>query len=192
MNYDYLEGKKKLDIPNYRQILESFEGCTPLHIAIQRNNFECVRLLLEETNIDVIEKTSKGETSIMLACKNGVDIEILESLLVSLRTLWSIEQVKEFLELRDQSEMKAYDFCKMKKRSDLAVVLEEFVDTSKSVLDIGFNYIEGFNFKTEARNYFSKEIEIIKNLDPKIQYAPMQEPFIKSQMKIRLDKCVGK
>ena len=24
MNYDYLEGKRKLDIPNYRNIIESF------------------------------------------------------------------------------------------------------------------------------------------------------------------------
>lgn len=26
LNYDYLEGKRKLDIPNYRNILESFQG----------------------------------------------------------------------------------------------------------------------------------------------------------------------
>jgi len=76
-----------------------------------------------------------------------VSIEILESLLVSLRTLWPLDTVKEYLERRDNQEMKAYDFCKLKKRSDLAVVLEEFVDTSKSVLDIGFSYLEGFDFK---------------------------------------------
>lgn len=96
---------------------------------------------MEETNIDVLEKTSKNETSVILACKNAVKIEILESLLVSLRNIWHIDKVKEFLELRDSSEMKA------KKRSDLAVVLEEFVDTTKSVLEIEFSYIEGFEFK---------------------------------------------
>lgn len=37
--------------------------------------------------------------------------------------------------------MKAYDYCKARRRTDLAVVLEEFVDTSKSVLDIGFEYV---------------------------------------------------
>jgi hypothetical protein len=26
LNYDYLEGKRKLEIPNYRNILESFQG----------------------------------------------------------------------------------------------------------------------------------------------------------------------
>ena len=102
---------------------------------------------MEETNIDVLETTSKNETSVILACKNAVKIEILESLLVSLRNIWPIDKVKEFLELRDSSEMKAYDFCKAKKRSDLAVVLEEFVDTTKSVLEIEFSYIEGFDFK---------------------------------------------
>ena len=96
---------------------------------------------MEETNIDVLETTSKNETSVILACKNAVKIEILESLLVSLRNIWHIDKVKEFLELRDSSEMKA------KKRSDLAVVLEEFVDTTKSVLEIEFSYIEGFEFK---------------------------------------------
>ena len=76
---------------------------SPLHIAIARNSYECVKHLLEETNIDSVEKTAKDETTVMLACKNGVDIEILESLLVSLRTIWPIEKVKEFLELKDSS-----------------------------------------------------------------------------------------
>lgn len=152
-NYDYLEGKKKIELPNYRQILESFQGCTPLHIAIIRNNFECVKLLLEETNLDAIECTASGSTSVILACKHGVDIEILESLLVSLRTVWPIEKVKEFLDLKEGgSEMRAYDYCKHKKRSDLAVVLEEFVDTSKSILDIGFSFVENFDFKATARS----------------------------------------
>jgi hypothetical protein len=57
-----------------------------------------VKLLLEETNLDAIESTSEGQTSVILACKHGVDIEILESLLVSLRTMWPIEMVKEFLD----------------------------------------------------------------------------------------------
>ena len=66
-----------------------------------RNSYESARLLLEETNIDPVELTKNNETSVLLACKNNVSIEILESLLVSLRTLWSIEKVKEFLEAKD-------------------------------------------------------------------------------------------
>jgi hypothetical protein len=55
-NYDYLEGKRKLDYQNYRSILEIFGGNSPLHIAITRNSYPCVRLLCEETSIPIIEK----------------------------------------------------------------------------------------------------------------------------------------
>ena len=52
-----------------------------------RNNLECVKSLLEDSNIDVLEKAEPNhETPIILACKYNVGIEILESLLVSLRT----------------------------------------------------------------------------------------------------------
>lgn len=193
INYDYLEGKKHIEIPNYRQILESFEGVNPLHVAIVRNSYECVRHLLEETNIDAVEKTDRDETSVMLACKHAVDIQILESLLVSLRTVWPIEKVKEFLDMKDvHQQLCAYDYCKLKKRSDLAVVLEEFVDTSKSVLDITFSYAEDYDFKAVCRQMFQSELDSLTKLDVKLQYTPMQEPFLKSQMKIRFDKCVGK
>ena len=122
-----------------------------------RNNLECVRALLEDSNIDVLEKTDPNEeTPIIIACKYNVGIEILESLLVSLRNLLPIDELKEYLELKDKAECKAYDYCKSKKRSDLAVILEEFVDTTKSVLDIGFSYVEGFDFKAEVRNLYAK------------------------------------
>lgn len=102
-NYDYMEGKKKIEFVDYRTVLEQFEGYTPLHIAIMSNSFDCVKLLLEETNADVTEKSAKGETTVILACKYGVSIEILESLLVSLRTMMTIEEVKAFLDLEDNS-----------------------------------------------------------------------------------------
>lgn len=38
--------------------------------------------------------------------------------------------------------MRAYDYCSIRKRTDLAVALEEFVDTSKSILDIKFEYVD--------------------------------------------------
>lgn len=63
-----------------------FEGYTPLHITIISNDQECARLLLEETNINITDLTPNNETSVHLACKNAVDIEILERLLVRLRT----------------------------------------------------------------------------------------------------------
>jgi hypothetical protein len=153
-----------------------------------------VRLLIEETNIDpTLCTVPKNETPVILACKYAVTIEILESLLVSLRNFWPLEQVKEYLERRDSQEIKAYDFCKLKKRSDLAVVLEEFVDTSKSVLEIGFTYLEGFDFKAECKTLFAKEIHHVQKLmDTKNQYQPIIEPFLKNNLKIRVDKCIGK
>jgi len=61
--------------------------------------------------------------------------------------------------------LRAYDYCKMRKRADLAVVLEEFVDTSKSVLDLSYNYVEGFDFKAVAKTNFALEIEQLAKLD---------------------------
>jgi hypothetical protein len=150
--------------------------------------------MLEETNIDpTLCTVQKNETPVILACKYAVSIEILESLLVSLRNMWPLEQVKEYLERKDSQEMKAFDFCKLKKRSDLAVVLAEFVDTTKSVLDIGFSYVEGFDFKAECKTLFSKELHYVqKQLEVKTQYHPIIEPFIKNNLKMRIDKCVGK
>jgi hypothetical protein len=127
-------------------------------------------LLLEETNIDVSDLTHKEETAVILACKHNVKIEILESLLVSHRTLWPIERVKEFLDLKDISGLRAFDYCKYKKRSDLAVVLEEFVDTTKSVLDITFTYVEGHDIKTQAKTLFASEMDTIRKLDSTKQY----------------------
>lgn len=85
--------------------------------------------------------TKNDETCVILACKNGVCIEILESLLVGLRSVKPIDEVKEFLQIKDKSTMKAYDYCKIRKRTDLAVVLGEFVDTSKSVIDISYELV---------------------------------------------------
>ena len=53
----------------------------------------------------------------------------------------------------------------MRKRADLAVVLEEFVDTSKSVLDLSYTYVEGFDFKAVAKTNFALEIEQLAKLD---------------------------
>ncbi len=96
-----------------------------------------------------------------MACKHSVDLEILDSLLVTLRTLWPIDTLKTYLDQKDVLEVCAYDYCKTKKRSDLAVLLEEFVDTSKTIIDVGYKAIEGFDFKQQARSLFSKEIAVI-------------------------------
>ena len=98
-----------------------------------------MRILIDETNIDVKELSKNNESGILLACKYGVRIEIVESLMVGLRSTCSIEEVKDFLEKKDNNGFKAYDYCKIKKRGDLAILLEGFIDiTSKSVIDIQY------------------------------------------------------
>lgn len=52
-------------------------------------------------------------------------------------------------------------------------MLEEFVDTSKSILDISFKYVEGFDFKACANALFMKQLETIRQIDTKIQYSPL-------------------
>ena len=107
-----------------------------------KNSYECVRFLIDETNIDATDLSNNNESSVLLACKNGVSIEILETLLVNLRSIWDIEKIKDFLEVKDHNGLKAYDYCKIKKRSDLAILLEGFVDTDKSIIDISYEYLK--------------------------------------------------
>lgn len=73
--------------------------------------------------------------------------------------MWPIEKVKFFLDLTDAAQLRAYDYSKLKKRSDLAVILEEFVDTTKSILDLGFAYVEPYDFKgTLCKTLYSAEL----------------------------------
>lgn len=99
LNHEYLEQKKAFEIPNYLTLFRQFEGLTPLHIAILNNDHECVRILLEETNIDPKELTSQQESSIHIACKSGARLEILEKLLIALRSAFDIDELKDFLNL---------------------------------------------------------------------------------------------
>ena len=129
-------------VPDYNSIFTSFAGVSPLHIAIRANDYECVRLLLEETNLDHKVLTDKNESPIHLSCKHSVDIEILERLLVSLRNDLSTEDVKEYLSLKDQGGLAPIEYAKLRKRADLCVILDEFADFNKQVIDIEFEYLD--------------------------------------------------
>ncbi|CDW82028.1 3-5 exonuclease family protein [Stylonychia lemnae] len=191
LNHEYNEGKKILKKFNYQQMFQSFSGYNPLHLAILKNSFESVRLIIDETNIDVCQLTQNDESCILLACKNGVNIEILESLLVGLRSIKPLDEVKEFLNIQDKSTLKAFDYCKIRKRTDLAVILGDFVDSSKSVIEIGYELVN-LDFKGQARMLFDKEIQSITNLNHLEQYFPLQEPFLKSQFKMKFEKSITK
>jgi ankyrin repeat protein len=93
-----------------------------------------LNLLLNEAehNYDVLSVNSGGDTLIHLACKYSTDIQILESLLIKLRTLvGDKEKIQEFLALQNKDGLKAFDYCVFKNRHDMAAILREFVETSQ-------------------------------------------------------------
>lgn len=79
-----------------------------------------------------------------MACKSNVKIEIVELILISLNKQLSIEELKEFTHLQNDSNLLARDYIKAKRRSDLGVVLEEFIDEKKTIINIDFAYQEDF------------------------------------------------
>lgn len=48
--------------------IQDKDGNTPLHIACKHNHHECVKLLLQQQNIDVNVKNNKGQTPLFIAC----------------------------------------------------------------------------------------------------------------------------
>ena len=52
-----------------------------LSLSMQAGN-EILKLVLEETNVKVDERQPNGDTCIHEACRIGVDMQILESLLI--------------------------------------------------------------------------------------------------------------
>ena len=123
-----------------------------------------MRLLIEETNIDIIQTNNNGETPIHLACKNGVEIEILERLLVSMRGQLTTEEIKEYLSKKDDAGMVAIEYSKIKKRTDLLAILDEFADFNKQVLDIEFVMLDE-DYKSKFHSVYQHEIHCLKNLN---------------------------
>jgi hypothetical protein len=78
----------------------------------------------------VLAVDEEGDTYIHIACKYTQDIMILESLLIALRSiLVDKEKIAEFLDKQNKKDIKAIDYCTSKKRHDMAIVLEGFVNT---------------------------------------------------------------
>lgn len=104
--------------------------------------------MMEEANYDFCSDINEttGETCIHLACKNSSDIQILESLLLKLRSQLSgsKEAIKDFLDITNYDGLKALDYCVFKRRHDMAVVLQEFVDSSQQIVDI-----KSYNLKSD-------------------------------------------
>ena len=86
-----------------------------------------MKQLLEDSNYDLCNDINPQtrDSCIHIACKTSSDIQILESLLLKVRSQLQGDKAKitEFLELRNADDMKALDYCVFKNRHDMAVVL---------------------------------------------------------------------
>ena len=63
--------------------------------------------------------------------------------------------------MQDKLGMRAIDYSKLNRRTDLAVIIEEFVDTFKQVLDIEFEYFNEEIYKTIHLPNIHAELQII-------------------------------
>ena len=113
------------------------------------------QLLEDSSHYDMcgdINQTT-GDTLIHVACKNSSDIQILESLLLKVRSQLKGDKVAitEFLALSNADDMKALDYCVFKNRNDMATVLREFVESSQKVINIASYTLES-DFETNSRN----------------------------------------
>ena len=73
----------------YEKDIEDFESISsPIAIAILNQNKQIVKLILEEANYDLCGDISRstGDSCIHIACKTSSDIQILESLLLKVRS----------------------------------------------------------------------------------------------------------
>ena len=91
--------------------------------------------MLEDSNYDLCGEVDRvtGDSCIHIACKNSSDIQILESLLLKVRSQLQGDKaaISEFLAKVNTDGMKALDYCVFKNRHDMAVVLQEFVESSQ-------------------------------------------------------------
>ena len=72
-----------------------------------------------------------------MACRLTDDLQILESLLIKLRSLLkSPQSINDFLERKNNDDLRALDYCAFKNRGDMAIILQEFVHMSQSVVNI--------------------------------------------------------
>ena len=142
----------------YSQVLEQFRlhedskkvWMSPLSVAIQYKRKAIVKLILEESNYEVKQDVNSktGDTTIHLACRFSADIQILESLLLNVRQSFNgeKEKIREFLEKENKDGVKAIDYCVFKSRNDMAVILQEFVESSQQVIDIkSYSFDQNFS-----------------------------------------------
>lgn len=74
--------------------------------------------------------------------------------------------ITEFLALTNADDMKALDYCVFKNRHDMAVVLQEFVESSQQIINIKSYELES-DYRTDSRNIQSTDaFQQMLQLDP--------------------------
>ena len=104
-------------------------------IAITNRQQPIVKLILDEPNYDLCSDISPktGDTCIHAACRVASDIGLLQSLLAKVRSQLGGDKklIQEFLGIVNGDGLTALDYCAFKNRHDMALVLQEFVDSSE-------------------------------------------------------------
>ena len=83
--------------------------------------------------------------------------------------------MQKFLEQKNNDGVTPLDYCMLKNRYDMGVVLKEFVVTSQSIVDIkSFKVIDQFRLK-DFQN--TEEYLKLKSLDFNTQYSTAYEYY---------------
>ena len=125
------------DDEHYTAVLEEIHpahAVSPLAIAIANKHEHVVKLILDDAHYDLCSDISPktADTCIHAACRLCSDLQILQSLLLKVRSQLSgdKQRIEEFLARVNADGLKALDYCVFKNRHDMATVLQEFVGSS--------------------------------------------------------------
>lgn len=134
------------------------DGNTPLHIACQHNHHECVKLLLQQQNIDVNLKNDEGHTPLSIACQQWSnqsaqyllqreDIDLNATLILAcqndnselLPSLLAHKNIDLSREGCCKDILRKILFCKAKKMLEFFITNEPFKTNLHSVKDLFFD-----------------------------------------------------
>ena len=173
---------------------------SPLALAIKGNHIQIVKILMEDTSYDALAMI-QGETAIHIACKMG-EMQVLESLLrkVNSQLNGDAAKITAFLTQRADSGVSnggqttndrgltALDYCMLKNRHDMAVILQQKLVTKDNAASFqiqqeaacGVVSIESYEleeeYDTDCRNVTQTEAYAkLAALNAQVQYQRVSE-----------------
>lgn len=88
-----------------------------LSLALLSRDVNILKALIEETNIDLLGVEANGDTCIHIACRNSIDLIMIETILLRLRILIPERQnLQKFLRIKNNDQLTAMDYCVFKHR----------------------------------------------------------------------------